>query len=79
MRRCVVVVVSYNKLWKKLIDLKMKKSHLRDTAGLSTNVMARLSKDETVSMDSLMKICDVLHCDIGEILEIISDDHKEEQ
>jgi DNA-binding Xre family transcriptional regulator len=50
------VAVNYNKLQKKLIDLKMKKSHLRDAAGLSTNVMARLSRGETASMDSLMKI-----------------------
>ena len=67
------VAVCYKKLWKILIDRDMTKSELRIKAGLSTNALAKLGKGESVSIDVLDKICCCLHCDIGDIMEIISD------
>ena len=64
--------VSYNKLWKLLIDKGMKKKDIRDGAGVSANTIARMGKNETVSMEVLMKICAYLGCDIGDIVEFIS-------
>lgn len=64
------MAINYNKLWKMLIDKKMKKTELRDAAHISTNVLAKLGRDEPVSVDSLEKICSVLDCDIGDIIEI---------
>jgi DNA-binding Xre family transcriptional regulator len=63
-------VVSYNKLWKLLIDKKMIKKDLRLAAGISTAVMAKLGKGENVTTDILLRICDVLNCDITDIMEI---------
>lgn len=65
--------VSYDKLWKLLIDNKMKKYQLRENAHISSNSVAKLSKDEPVSMDVLMKICDLLNCDIGDVCEFRRD------
>ena len=53
-----------------MIDYNMNKTQLRKEAGLSTNVLAKLSKNDSVSMDSLMRICKVFHCDVGDIVEI---------
>lgn len=64
-------MISYNKLWKRMIDCGLKKTDLTVQAGISTNVMAKLGKNETVSMDSLLKICKVLACDIGDVMEIL--------
>ena len=65
------MAVSYNKLWKLLIDKEMKKVDLRDQAGLTTNVLAKLGKNEHVSTQSLEKICRLLECEVGDILEFI--------
>ncbi len=70
--------VRYNKLWKLLIDKKMSKSKLRDAVGMSSNTLAKLGKDETVSMDVIMRICKELKCDVGDIMEILPDDNAEE-
>ncbi|TDP53716.1 helix-turn-helix domain-containing protein [Aminicella lysinilytica] len=59
--------ISYNRLWKLLIDKKMKKYQLREQAHISSNSVAKLSKDENVSLDVLLKICETLDCDIGDI------------
>ena len=64
---------SYNKLWKMLIDLNMNKTQLRQAAGLSTNIIAKMSKNDFVSMDSLLRICKALRCDVGDIIEVIDD------
>lgn len=61
--------INYNNLWKKLIDLNMKKYQLREKAHISTNAMAKLSKNEYVSMEILSKICDCLCCNIGDVCE----------
>ena len=66
--------VSYNKLWKLLIDKKMNKSKLRELANMSPNTMAKLGKDETVSMDVILRICQVLQCDVGDIMESIPEE-----
>lgn len=62
--------ISYDKLWKLLIDKKMNRSDLKKVAGISFNVLARMGRNETISMDSLMKICQALKCDIGDIVEL---------
>ena len=63
--------ISYKRLWKLLIDKEMKKVDLRDQAGLTTNVLAKLGKNEHVSTQSLEKICRILECEVGDILEFI--------
>lgn len=65
------MAVSYKKLWKLLIDKDMKKKDLRSLTGISTTTMSRLSKDENVSTEILAKICTVLNCDVGDIMEFI--------
>ena len=64
--------ISYNKLWKRLIDMKMNKTQLREKAQISTNAIAKLGKDEAVSMETLEKICKVLECNIGDVMEFTS-------
>ena len=59
-----------------MIDHNMNKTQLRKIAGLSTNVLAKLSKNDSVSMDSLMRICRVFQCDVGDIVEIIDDSYE---
>ena len=68
------MAISYNKLWKLLIDKNMKKKDLKEKADISQNVMARLGKGQTVAMESMAKICAVLQCDIGDVMEFIPDD-----
>ena len=63
--------VSYKKLWKLLIDKDMKKKDLQAMSGISWSSITKLSKGETVSMDVLMKICQTLDCDIGDVMELI--------
>ena len=62
--------VSYKKLWKLLIDKDMKKKDLQAAAKVSWASISKLSKGETVSMDVLIKICQTLECDIGDIMEL---------
>jgi len=63
--------VSYNKLFKLLIDKNMKKTELIKLADISSSTLAKLSKNETVSMDVILRLCQVLKCDIGDIVEIV--------
>ena len=65
------MAISYNKLWKQLIDKNMTKTDLRLKADIGTATLAKLSKNEVVSMDVLLKICIVLKCQIGDIVELI--------
>lgn len=60
---------SYNKLWKLMIDKKMNKTKLRVAANISTNAMAKIGRDESVPIETLEKICDILECKIDDILE----------
>lgn len=67
------MAVNYNKLWKLLIDKKMNKSELREAVKTSPNTIAKLGKNEPVSLDVLVRICKVLECDIGDIMEIVEE------
>jgi putative transcriptional regulator len=71
------MVISYNRLWKLLIDLNIKKMQLCEISGISTNAMAKLGKDESVQLDVLVKICEALHCKIEDIVEIKSKEENE--
>ena len=61
--------ISYDKLWKLLIDKKIDRTELKDLAGISFNVLARMGINEFVSMESICKICSALHCGIEDVLE----------
>ena len=69
--------ISYNKLWKILIDQKMNKTDLRKKTQMGSSTMAKLGRDETISMDVMLRICDVLQCDVGDIMEVLPDDEPE--
>lgn len=69
--------VSYKKLWKLLIDKDMKRKDLREATGISTASMAKLSKNENLTTDVLLKICDALKCDISDIMEVSLDDKEQ--
>lgn len=68
------MAISYNKLWKLLIDNHMRKKDLKEVADISAGTMAKIGKNETVSLDVLIKICKVLQCDIGDIMEVIDEE-----
>ena len=63
-------MVSYDKLWKLLIDKHMSKTELRINAGLTTSALAQLGKNEYVSLKIIEKICSVLDCDIADVVEL---------
>ncbi|OPY55816.1 MAG: hypothetical protein A4E55_02404 [Pelotomaculum sp. PtaU1.Bin035] len=67
------MAISYIKLWKLLLDNKMKKTDLLSLADISTTTLAKLSKDLPVSMEVMSRICRALSCDIGDVMEIIPD------
>ena len=67
------MAISYNRLWKLLIDKKMTKTELRLAADISTTTLAKLGKDETVSMDVMLRICKVLNCGIEDVIEIVNE------
>ncbi len=67
------MAVSYNRLWKLLIDKNLKRTDLKDLAGISSNVLARLGKNLPVAVDSLEKICISLNCNIEDIMEFINE------
>ena len=63
--------VNYNNLWKMLIDFNMSKTQLRKQAGVTTNALAKMGKNENVSTEVLCKICNVLSCQIEDIMELV--------
>lgn len=65
----MVMPVSYDRLWKVLIDKKLTKTDLKNKAGISFNVLAKLGKGEAVSLESLHRICIALDCNIEDIME----------
>ena len=69
-------VISYTKLWKLLIDKKMNKTQLRESAGITTNVVAKLGKNQSVTLKNMEKICKSLQCNIGDVVEFILDDQS---
>lgn len=66
--------VSYDKLWKLLNDKKMNRTDLKDASGISFNVLAKMGKNEFVSMESLSKICITLDCNIGDIVDVMANE-----
>ena len=64
------MAVSYNKLWKLLIDKNMKKKELGEAAGISNTLIAKLGKNENVTVEVLVKICAALDCKIEDIMEV---------
>ena len=66
--------ISYRRLWKLLLDHNMKKTELKDLAGIGQATMTKLNKEQTVSMVVLIKICKVLQCDIGDIVQVVEYD-----
>ena len=65
------MAVSYSKLWKLLIDKNMNKTDLRIKADIGTATLAKLGKNQPVSMDVIMKICSVLECNIADVMDVI--------
>ena len=65
--------ISYNKLWKMLIDKNMKKSDLKEIAGISSDSLAKLGKGDNITTDVLLRICEVMDCRIEDILETVRD------
>lgn len=70
------MAISYNKLWKLLIDKKMSKADLRRAAGVAPNTMTKLRRDEEVSMAVLIKICNALDANIGDIMDLIPEENN---
>ena len=68
------MAISYNKLWKLLVDKKMSKADLRKAAGIAPNTMTRLRRDEEVTLSGLNRICVALDVNIGDVMEFVSGD-----
>lgn len=68
------MVISYNKLWKLMIDKNLKKMQLKEMVNIGTTTLARLGKNEPVGLEVMMRICKVLECDIGDVMEMIQDE-----
>ena len=67
------MAMNYQKLWTLLKDRNLKKKDLREMAGLTTNVIAKMGKGEAVSMDVLGRICAELECNIGDIVDYVNE------
>lgn len=65
------MAISYNKMWKLLVDKKMSKADLRKAANIAPNTMTKLRRDEPVNLAILSRACEVLECDFGDIMEYI--------
>lgn len=65
--------LSYNKLWKMLIDKNMKKQDLRNIAGISSASIAKLGRGDNITTDVLLRICEALNCRLCEIVETVDD------
>lgn len=72
------MAISYNKLWKLLVDKKMSKADLRKAAGIAPNTMTRLRRDEEVTLSMLNRICVVLDVNIGDVMEFTNDERDGE-
>lgn len=72
-----ILSISYNKLWKLLVDKKMSKADLRRAADIAPNTLTKLRRDEEVSLTILRKICEYLECDISDICEFIKIENPE--
>ena len=70
----MAMTISYNKLWKILVDKKMSKADLRRATEMASNTMTSLRRDKKVSMDVLLRICEALDCDIGDIMSVCKEE-----
>lgn len=70
------MAVQYNRLWKLLIDKKMKKSALTELADVSSSTIAKLNRDKYVSLEVLERICRALRCDIRDVVELTEESEK---
>lgn len=70
------MLISYDKLWKLLIDKKMNRTELKDASGISFNVLAKMGKNDFVSMESLMKVCATLNCNVGDIVDFLPESEE---
>ena len=68
------MAIIYNKLWKLLIDKNLKRTEMVQKAGITGNVLGRLSRNEAVSMRSIEKICILLECNVGDVMEFVECD-----
>lgn len=71
------MALSYNKLWKLLIDKKLSKTELHQLAGISQSTISKMSKGENINTNILEKICCALNCNIEDIVEVINEEEKE--
>ena len=62
--------VSYNNLWKLLVDKNMNKTELKRCTGIGSTTLSKLSKNQVVSMDVIIKICNTMQCDVGDIMQV---------
>ncbi len=69
------MAVSYDRLWKTLIDKKMNRTDLKNAAGISFNILAKLGRNEFVSMESIYKICVALNCSVEDVMEFTGYEH----
>ena len=69
--------ISYDKLWKLLIDKKMNRTDLKDKSGISTASLAKLGKNENLTTAVLLKICSALNCNISDIMDVVDEDSQE--
>ncbi|MCF0132560.1 MAG: helix-turn-helix domain-containing protein [Blautia sp.] len=67
-------MLSYNPLWKMLIDRRMKKTDLYDAVDLSRGTVTKMGRDEPVSLSVIIRICEYFHCGIGDVVEYIHED-----
>ena len=67
------MTVNYNKLWKLLIDRNWSKTQLREQAGITTNALAKMGKNENVSTEVLCKVCEALNCQMQDIIELVDE------
>lgn len=67
------MALSYNRMWKLLVDKKMSKSDMRKAAKISPNTMTKLRRDETVNMAIMERICETLNCDFGDLMQYVKE------
>lgn len=73
------MAISYNRMWKLLIDKKISKADLRKMADIAPNTMTKLRRDEPVNLAVLGRICDVLNCDYGDLIQYISEEKTNDE
>jgi DNA-binding Xre family transcriptional regulator len=70
--------ISYNRLWKLLVDKKMSHANLRKAIGIAPSTLTKLRRDEVVALEVLMRICELLDCNIGDIMDFVKTDKSGE-